>query len=839
MDDLTVLDIVKKEESTVEKTKRLSRFCPKDRYAVLSFALVFGLSLVMFLPFILTTHGYFTYYGDFNAQQISFYRMAHDAVRAGEWGWNWNTDLGVNFVGSYSFYLLGSPFFWLTIPFPSAAVPYLMAPLLMLKMALMSLGAYLYLKRFVKREYAFLGAIMYAFSGFSIYNIFFNHFHEAMVYLPFILLGLERHLKDGKHGMFGIFIFLSALNNYYFFIGQAIFLLIYFGIRAWSGEWQLNAKKVVGIFVEAAIGTMMAGIFLMPSFYAVIQNNRTDNLVAGWNALYYTQPQRLWDIIHSFFFPPDIPARPNFFPDADNKWSSMSAWLPMVGATGAIAYFQSKSHKDWLHRLLIVLTVCAIIPILNAMFQLFNSMYYARWYYMFTLMLIVATVKALEDSENREGELPSRVRWPRAFGWSAGIIVFFTVMVGLIPDSWKPAEGEEFKIGRESTESLFWAYVAVALIGLVALAVLLLMRKRSPKAFFRWTALALSILSLGYSWIMLGQGHDVSVYVPEFVVQRAIEGIDKVELPTDATGEFVRIDSPDCLDNLGIYWQRPCINAFHSVVPGSVQEFYGTIGITRSVGSRPDTSHYALRSLTSVKYVVDYSNKEEPKYEKSSDKYFMDSATGNTKMKGYHYAGMTNGFFLFENENYVPMGFTYQYYVTRSEYEALSTQERELLLLRALVVENKDVDKVSPFLEHLAIRNRALDENAFIVDCKDRRDSACKDFATTKTGFTASTTLAASNYLFFSVPYEDGWSATVNGVEAEILKADAGFMAVKCPMGYSKVEFTYKTPGLAAGAWFTFGGIAAFVLYLVFWGKIPEPKPRKKAVKREQKEVSE
>lgn len=819
----------------MEKEKRLLRVHLRDKHALLAFGLVFGLALVMFLPFLLTTHGYFTYYGDFNAQQISFYRLAHDAVRAGEWGFNWNTDLGVNFIGSYSFYLLGSPFFWLTIPFPSAAVPYMMAPLLILKMSLMSLGAYLYLKRFVKAEYAVLGAILYAFSGFSIYNIFFNHFHEAMVYLPFILLGLERHLKDGKHGMFGIFIFLSAINNYYFFIGQAIFLLIYFVIRAWSGEWQLNAKKVVGVFLEAALGTCAAGVLLLPSFFAVIQNNRTGNLVAGWDALYYTKPQRLWDILHSFFFPPDIPARPNFFPDADNKWSSMSAWLPMVGATGAIAYFQYKSHKDWLHRLLIVLAVCAIIPIFNAAFQLFNSQYYARWFYMFTLMLIVATVKALEDSEPREDGGATPVHWGRAFGWSAGVIVFFTVMVGLIPNNWKPEDGN-YVFGRENTPEMFWAYVVIALIGLVAFAVMLFLRKRAKETFFRWTALTLSVLCLGYSWVMMGQGHGVSVYVPEFVVQRAIEGIDKVHLPTDATGEFVRLDSPDCIDNLGIYWERPCINAFHSIVPGSVQEFYGTIGIQRSVGSRPETEHYALRSLTSVRYVVDYSNKEEPRYQKASDKYFADSSS-QTKMPGYHYVTDTNGFFVYENENYIPMGFTYQSYVTRTEYESLSTADRELLLLRALVVENEDEYKVSAYLKHLDVTLQGFSYERFVLDCRDRQAGAATDFKTNKHGFTASATLNEDNLLFFSVPFEKGWSATVNGKPVNILKADAGFMAVPCSAGVCEVEFTYKTPGLAGGAVATLGGAAALALFVIFWGKVPDSWLKKKTKKRDNPEI--
>ena len=99
------------------------------------------MAFLLFLPFLIIDKGLFIYYGDFNVQQIPFYRMAHDAVRSGNIFWNWNTDLGANFIGSYSFYLLGSPFFWLTLPFPSAAVPYLMAPLLMLKFALSSLTA--------------------------------------------------------------------------------------------------------------------------------------------------------------------------------------------------------------------------------------------------------------------------------------------------------------------------------------------------------------------------------------------------------------------------------------------------------------------------------------------------------------------------------------------------------------------------------------------------------------------------------------------------------------------------------------------------------------------------
>lgn len=53
--------------------------------------------------------------------------------------------------------------------------------------------------------------------------------------------------------------------------------------------------------------------------------------------------------------------------------------------------------------------------------------------------------------------------------------------------------------------------------------------------------------------------------------------------------------------------------------------------------------------------------------------------------------------------------------------------------------------------------------------------------------------------MFFSVPYDEGWSATVNGQPAQIEKVDIGFMAVRAPAGDSTIRFTYRTPGLGVG----------------------------------------
>ena len=141
------------------------------------------LAFLIMAPFVVvewikTGSPVFLYYGDYNVQQIPFYEHCVRMVHEGAFGWDWLTDLGSNFIGSYSYYLLGSPFFWLMCLFPAEWAPYLMAPIYILKFATAAVIAFAYLKRFVRnKDYAVIGALLYALSGFQMYNIFFNQFH--------------------------------------------------------------------------------------------------------------------------------------------------------------------------------------------------------------------------------------------------------------------------------------------------------------------------------------------------------------------------------------------------------------------------------------------------------------------------------------------------------------------------------------------------------------------------------------------------------------------------------------------------------------------------------------
>ena len=103
------------------------------------------------------------------------------------------------------------------------------------------------------------------------------------------------------------------------------------------------------------------------------------------------------------------------------------------------------------------------------------------------------------------------------------------------------------------------------------------------------------------------------------------------------------------------------------------------------------------------------------------------------------------------------------------------------------------------------------------MHCKNRKASSCDSFSYTQNGFTATVTNDGDdNLLFFSVPYDKGFKAYVNGKEAEIEKVNIGFMAVKID-GHKKsdIEFVYTTPMLKTGIIVSISGFILFLIYMI------------------------
>lgn len=779
----------------------------RNNYFLKAFLLGLGLSFLVFIPFITFDGGRFLFYGDFNVQQVPFYRLAHDAVRSGNLGWSHLTDLGANFIGSYSFYLLGSPFFWLTIPFPSEWVQYLMGPLLILKFACACLTGYIYLHRYTKNQNtALIGAVLYAFSGFSIYNIFFNHFHEAIVFFPLMLAALDEYMYKRRRGVFALAVFACCFVNYYFFVGQVTFTLIYFFVRLLCKSWRISFRDFLLLALEAVLGVGLSCALLVPSVLAVSQNSRTSNVINGWNAVLYNKNQRYLHILECFFFPPDLPARPNFTPESESKWASLGAWLPLFSMTGVIGWLQIR-RKHWLKKILWICFLMALVPFLNSSFQMMNSAFYARWYYMLTLMMAMATCLSLEYE---------RVNWKRSITWTTVITLAITLIVGFMPTITKEnGEITNVEYGLEKYPTRFWTYVAISLICLACVIFLFQFCRHSEKKFYRNTLALLSAVSVLYSIFFIAIGKTQSEFTYDHIIPYALNGGRDVDIDDLQT---VRSDFYESLDNSAMFWQIPSIQAFHSIVPGSVMEFYDSIGVQRDVASRPDSTHYALRGLTSVRWLFDDDHDSE---------FFAGEDSSDPAMPGWAYYGNANGFDIWENEYYIPMGFSYDYYIRRSDYDAADKSVRELMLLKGVVLDDDQIARLDGLLPELPEDKRVYTKEEYYNDCKNRAVGACSAFAYTSKGFSATVSSEKQKLIFFSVPYEEGWSATVNGEPAEIEQVNVGFMAVKVPQGEQvQIEFTYRTPGLPAGILITCVSLVLLLGYLWLMRRVRVSAPR-------------
>lgn len=842
----------------------------KERYGQV-FLIALVTAVLLFLPFVIKDKGLFLFYGDYNVQQIPFYKLAHESIRSGDIFWSHYTDLGANFIGSYSFYLLGNPFFWLTIPFPTAWVPYLMAPLFVLKFSCSAVTAYAYIRRFVKTsDMALLGGLIYAFCGFNIYNIFFNHFQESVVFFPLLLIALEEFVVNNRRGVFALTVCLCAVVNYFFFAGEVVFLFLYFFIRCMDKTFEINLKKFFLLAFESVIGVLCAMFLMLPSLLAVMGNGRLDDMLTGWGFLLYGDEQRYPLIIESFFLPPDIPARPNFFPDSNAKWSSVAGYLPMFSFAGVIAFLKSQK-KHWASRLTKVCIVFALVPGLNSIFTMFNYSYYARWFYMPLLIMAMMTAVALESK---------KADWFSAIRWTAIIIAVFSV-IGLMPT--RIGINQELKTVplyeviliwggialilaalflviylataiRRGNQKIrnnagvfalfitvlavggiiplalfhdnilklsffippfperFWAYIVIGVIGL-ALALFILTLPRKKEFFMRAAAFGVCFITIAYGvvFISFGKSHSYTYYD---VVNQGIEGRENISLPK-AEGEYYRVDVYDGMDNYPMFWKMPTIQAFHSIVPASILEFYPAIGVERTVGSRPEIQHYGLRGLTSVKYLLTDSDTEPfiPGFEKTDHQ---------------------NGFDIYENENFIPMGFTYDQYITRQTFDDISEEDRDRLLLDGILLDGEQILKYGSYYTELP-----YDDVPFFSDselsraCAARRKESCSSFVTDNRGFTAKITPSRDTLVFFSVPYDKGWSATVNGKAVDIEKVNIGFMAVPVEAGKENViRFDYMTPGLIPGCILSVGAFLILLGYYMVIRSLRRKNPEKYGVKK-------
>ncbi len=775
-------------------------FKQERKYYARAFLYALAMAAVLLLPFVIIDRGFFVYYGDYNAQQMPFYKTCIEAVQSGNFGWNWKTDLGANFVGSYSFYTLGSPFFWFAALFPAAISQYLMAPLLALKIALSSFFAFVFIRRFVtKPQNALIGGLLYAFSGYSMYNIFFNHFHEAIVFFPLLLIGLEEAVVNKRRGALALAVAINAFVNYFFFIGECIFLVLYFIARLIGDSgFRIGVRDFFCLAFEAVCGVLIAGILFVPSIFQVLDVPRSTSMLNGWDFLFYNKNQRYGLILEAMFFPGEIPARSSMFESADAKWSSVALFLPLFSLSGVLALVKGASTEasrrmKWLRILLPACFVITMIPGLNSSFVLFNYSFYTRWWYMPELLCALATVYVLE---HEEFDLKFGVKF------CAVAVVIISLLAVFFPMKDKETDQILPRIAVKISPAVF-VNIGIAIAMTVVAFSMLHWRKRDSAAkFTKKVTAGVVVCSMALGYYFVSYGRILGPYLGDY--NSKVSAQIHIDDP-----EFHRMESLDSLNNINMLWDMSSLKSFTSIIPSSTFDLYDLLGIERSVNSNPKTENYALRSLTNVRYLIVSQNTDEKK---------LDEALKDMPM--FEFMEEQDGYDIYRNTVALPMGYAYDTYILDSD--AKKQTKVDNLMVGSAILTEEQAEKYSDIL--LERKPESLNDEQryerFLTDAEERQALGAKQFSVNSSGFTAVTDYTSEKLMVFSVPYDKGWSGTVSVQGAapqalEVDKVNGGFIGVRIPAGVCEISFTYKTPGGSLGIICTVAGIVLFGGYIL------------------------
>jgi uncharacterized membrane protein YfhO len=284
--------------------------------------------------------------------------------------------IGGDMLGLWAYYLM-SPFNLIFLFSPQKLLPVAVTLLILLKIAFSSLTfAYLLIARFEGKGLLVpTFSVSYALMGYVIVNQLNVMWLDGLVFLPLIVLGLER-LIDGKKGvLYSLFLGIMLFSNYYIGFMICLFLGFYFlfafSKKDLSGLPSLKSKAKDFIvqfsrFVFfSALGAGLSALLLLPTFYSLLGSKAS-----------YTNDMIDW----SFAYPPaEILSK--FYIGAFN-FDQMPTGLPnvFIGTLALLAFIYYFANEAFSKKERIVSLLLTVFFFLAMNVQFINKLWHAGQY---------------------------------------------------------------------------------------------------------------------------------------------------------------------------------------------------------------------------------------------------------------------------------------------------------------------------------------------------------------------------------------------------------------------------------------------------------------------------
>ncbi len=753
----------------------------KPNYALMAL-MSFAVMAIAILPILIMNDGKFFLAGDYMTQQIPFMKECRRVILSGTPFWSSNTFLGANFVGTYSFYVYGSPFFWPLLFIPESYMSYALGVLFVLKHVVSALTSYLYLSKHIdNNNFAVIGALMYAFSGFSIDSSFYYHFLDVIAFFPLVLYFADCVLENKNKILLSLTALLCAVVNYYFFVSTSFIFLFYLLFRVKYSSGKYTVKDAFRCIFSYGLGCLAAAIVLVPSALSLLETSEaTDGFLSKLLTVLAVFPSYI-KFIEAIILPSEgiLHSGVGF---TYLTFNSIAAFLPFFGGFFYIIALRRK-EKFWDARLLKFFTVLTIIPFGNGVFSLFTNMVYTRWWYGFVLIMILVSLKTLQGMQNNPYADAECKKSAKIIVILASVVTFVPLVVkligayavgGLLLDFFpeniaKSIEGSGITKPLTITDLRYF----IVLLFLTALSYLPLFVFYKKKWIFtkKVVPIVMIICMLTYGTYL------TSEHITANQRSRSIF-YEQNEIPRNADTVYTaRVQNKKSLANFSMISNEPGVSTFHSFKSHATTEFarIAGYGITSAPTTPACFTTKAIQTVLSIETVVNKDSSRTPA------------------------------------EYYTPMGYSYDYYI---EDDVDYTSDKKVnnkrieMMTQACYLDKKTADALKGIVE--PIGDRVIEwEKA----CDDRKLTASSDFVMDTKGFRCITKGDKERLIYFSVPNDNGWTAYVNNQKTPIYTVNGGMMGIVVPRGESNIEFKFFPPGLDVGTYISVLSLTTILIY--------------------------
>lgn len=712
-----------------------------------------------------------------NISYPSYYSLANSIEQEGIPKWLFSQGMGQNVFPAG----LSDPFSLLILLIGKNLVYYSIFFVELLKIFCAGFFFHLFLKKINLSDYAaLLGAVLYAFSGFVVLGGQWNVFSTQAVYIALLLYSFEKLYQDDSWLLFPVAIFLIASYQPVdvYFIG--LFFLFYILLRFLIDRSDTK-QKIAGLLVRVVLlgmtGLTMSALFFVNGLQIMLESPRVGGDASYFGSL-IAQPvfgleNQVYGKSHYLtalmrFFSCDILGSGSKF---RGWYNYVEAPLFYCGLVSLVAFphflsLSDKRKKTIFLFVTVLFTIAIIFPFFRYSYWLFTGNYYRVFSFFAAIALILTALKSIDYIDA---------------GNNADIKITVVTILVLLFILYYPYTNAQI-INRDIRNA-----VAVFLV----VYSLLIYLFRFPYIKHAVKVLMLAVFVVELIWL-----YNPAVNKRPVILGRELsQKIGYNDYTRDALAFVKSHDKTFFRVNKDYYSGRAVHEGLNDA---NAQEFYGTasyhvfnqlnyINFLEELGiiekqneygtrwSRGLTKYPLLHSFASVKYAL--TREQNPHLLHFGYEVFKDKI-GDVQ--------------ILKNKYALPLGFTYEKYIPLNDFKALPQNQKIITLYKAAVIDDgfyQDAGRLEKY-DPDKIREDYFD-NEYSNDIKLLSRNTLHISEQGQNKIIGTINVDQDKILFFSIPFDRGWVAQVDGKKIRPMMVNIGFIGVPLEKGFHTIELSF------------------------------------------------